>query len=205
MTALQTTIDAAAPANLGGDRPQAAPMLRGGPGCLCEDLARGVRRHARRLHGGAEHPDRQCVAGRHSGRDRRRHRRRRLDLDLLSDRRDRRDSLERLARAGVLDPHLSPDQRRPVSGVLRRLRIRAGPAADDRAARRPGFHRRRADPDGLHPDHHAAAEGEAADRTCAVRDLRDLCARRSARRSAVTSPRIGAGSTSSMSISCPAR
>ena len=66
---------------------------QGHAGGLREDLDRGVRRHARRLHGGAQHPDRQRVAGRHPGRDRRRHRRWRLDLDLLSDRRDRGDPL----------------------------------------------------------------------------------------------------------------
>src|SRR5216684_3445875 len=106
------------------------------------------------------------------GRDRRRHRRRRLDLDLLSDRRNRRDSAERLAGAGVLDPHLSLDQRDPVSRVFRRLRLGAGPAADDRAARAARFYRRRADPDGLYADHHAAAEGKAARGSCAVRAVR---------------------------------
>ena len=91
-------------------------------GHLRKDLDRGDRRDARRLHGGAQHPDRQRLARRHPGRDRRRHRRRRLDLDLLSDRRDRRDPAERLARPGVLGPHLSPDQRRPVPGALGGLR-----------------------------------------------------------------------------------
>ena len=37
-------------------------------------------------------------------------------------------------------------------------------------------HRRRVDPDGLHADHHAAAEGEAADRARAFRAIGDLCA-----------------------------
>ena len=50
----------------------------------------------------------------------------------------------------------------------------AGPAADDRAARGAGLYRRRADPDGLHADHHAAAAGQAAGRPCAVRAVGDL-------------------------------
>src|SRR6266481_3506444 len=142
-----------------------------------KNLDRGDRRHAGCLHGRAQHPDRQRFAGRHSRRDRRRHRRRWLDLDLLSNRRDCRDPAERLACPGVLDPHLPPDQRLPLHGVLGGLRAGAKPAADDRAARRAGFFRRRADPDGLHADHHAAAEGEAADWPCDVCDLRNLCTR----------------------------
>src|ERR1700694_3536039 len=58
-------------------------------------------------HGGAPQPDRQRFACGYSGRDRRRHRRWRLDLDLLPDRRDRRDSAERLAGAGGLGAGLS--------------------------------------------------------------------------------------------------
>ena len=85
--------------------------------------------------------------------------------------------LERLARPGVLDPQLSADQRRPVPGALGGLCLRAEPAADDRAARGAGIYRRRADPDGVHADHHAAAEGEAADRARAVRALGHLRAR----------------------------
>ena len=154
-----------------GTSPAASPAA---PVGLRQNLDRGDRRHARRLHGGAEHPDRQRLARRHPGRDRRRDRRRRLDLDLLSDRRDRGDPALRLARARVLGAHLSAHQCRPVPGVLRGLRLRAGPAADDRAPRRAGLHRRRADPDGVHADHHAAAEGQAADRARAVCPLRDL-------------------------------
>ena len=60
--------------------------------------------------------------------------------------------------------------------LLGRLCLRAGFAADDRAARRAGLYRRRADPDGVHADHHVAAEGEAAGRAGAVRAVGDLCA-----------------------------
>ena len=56
--------------------------------------------------------------------------------------------------------------------LSRRLRAGAGPAADDRATRGAGFHRRRADPDGLHPDHHAAAACETAGGPGAVRTVR---------------------------------
>src|SRR6266851_1855986 len=82
-----------------------------------KNLDRGDRRHAGCLHGRAQHPDRQRFAGRHSRRDRRWHRRRRLDLDRLSNRRDCRDPAERLACPGVLDPYLPPDQRLPLHGV----------------------------------------------------------------------------------------
>ena len=95
-------------------------------GGIGENLARRVRRHARRLHGGAQHPDRQRLARRHPGRDRRRHRRRRLDLDLLPDRRDRGDSLKRLARTGIFAAPLSAHQRDPVHDAVGRLRVRAG-------------------------------------------------------------------------------
>ena len=66
---------------------------------IAQDLDRGRRRDARRLHGGAQHPDHQRLAGRHPGRHRRRHRRRRLDLDRLSGRRDHRHPADRLAGA----------------------------------------------------------------------------------------------------------
>ena len=170
-----------------------------------QDLDRRDRRDARRLHGGAEHPDRQCLARRHPGRDRRRHRRRRLDLDLLSDRRDRGDPALGLAGAGVLDPHLSPHQRGPVPGAVGGLRVGAGPAADDRAARGARFHRRRADPDGLHAHHHAAAARQSSRSALRCSRCRRRSRPRSARPSAAISPRISAGSTSSTSTSCPAR
>ena len=57
---------------------------------LHQDLDRRDRLDARRLHGDPQHPDRQRLARRHPGRDRRRHRRRRLDLDLLPGGRDHR-------------------------------------------------------------------------------------------------------------------
>ena len=115
-----------------------ATCARLGRGCSChfrQDLDSGVRRDARGLHGGAEHPDRQRLARRHSGCDRCRHRRRRLDLDLLSDRGDRRHSAEWLAGAGLFRPRLPADQCHPVPGAIRGMRLRANPAADDRAAR----------------------------------------------------------------------
>jgi len=66
MTALRSGIDAVA-ADSSGDRRQPrrhqaarARRSRPKPGLR-------VRRHARRLHGGAQHPDRQRVAGRHPG------------------------------------------------------------------------------------------------------------------------------------------
>ena len=46
--------------------------------------------------------------------------------------------------------------------------------SDDRAACIPGIHRRRADTDGIHLDHHVAAESEAADRSCAVCGFGDV-------------------------------
>src|SRR5260370_35602825 len=100
-----------------------------------------------------------------------------MDLDLLFDRRDRGDPPEWLACPGVLGPYLPPDQRRPVFGVLGRLRARARPVADDRTARAPGLYRRRADPPGVHADHHDVAEGGASDRPGAFSDLRDDSAR----------------------------
>ena len=111
MTALQPTIESALPpysraaARRRTRRPPRSPLKSGSP----------CRRHPRRLHGGAQHPDHQCLARRHPGRDRRRHRRRRLDLDRLSDRRDRRHPADRLARAGVLGaPIYLLDQRGAV-------------------------------------------------------------------------------------------
>ena len=100
-----------------------------------------------------------------------------MDFDLLSDRRNHRNSLKRLAGAGVFDPGLFAHQRDPVPGVFGRLCACAGSARDDRAARGPRLYRRRTDPDGLYADHHAAAEGEATGRPGAVRGIRHLRAR----------------------------
>ena len=68
--------------------PMSVPLRR-------QDLDRRDRLDARRLHGDPQHPDRQRLARRHPGRDRRRHRRRRLDLDLLPGGRDRRHPAHR--------------------------------------------------------------------------------------------------------------
>jgi len=76
------------------------------------DLGDGAGRAARRLHGGAEHPDHQRVAPLYRRRHRDRGRQRRLDLYRLSDRRDHRHSADRLSEPRVLVPTLSDRQPR---------------------------------------------------------------------------------------------
>ena len=133
------------------------------------DLDRRARRHDRLVHGDPEHPDHQRLAAQHRGRHRHRRRQRLLDLDLVSDRRDRRDPAHRLSEPGVLVPPLHARERGAVRGVLGRLCLHPRSAVDDRDARPAGLCRRRADPDGVHAGADQAAEAAAADRP---RDLR---------------------------------
>ena len=63
---------------------------------------------------------------------------------------------------------------------------RAEPRPDDRAARHPGLHRRRADPDGLHHHHHPAAEGRSSRSAWRCSRCRPPSPRPSARPSAAT-------------------
>jgi hypothetical protein len=109
-----------------------------------------ARRHDRLVHGDPEHPDHQRFAAQHRGRHRHRGRQRFLDLDLVSDRRDRGDPPHRLSQPRVLVPPLHDRERRTVRNILGRLRLHPRPALDDRDARIAGLCRRRADPDGVH-------------------------------------------------------
>ncbi len=116
--------------------------------------------------------------GRHPRRHRRRHRRRRLDLDLLSRRRDRRHPADRLAGAGSSRCAAICWSTPACSSLFSvACALCAQPRADDRAARAPGILGRRADPAGVHHHHHDAAESEAAGRPRAVRPLGDVRAR----------------------------
>ncbi len=140
-------------------------------------LDRRARRHDRLVHGDPEHPDHQRLAAQHRRRHRHRRRQRLVDLDLVSDRRDRRDPAHRLSHPGVLVPPLHAGERGAVRGVFGRLRLHPRSAVDDRDARPAGICRRRADPDGVHAGADQAAEAAAADRACDLRAVRHLRAR----------------------------
>jgi len=118
MTALQTTLNASS-ADIGGDRPQTIPAQdKSAPAVSLENLAAvfgatlGAFMAVLNIQiVNASLADIQGAIG--------------AGIDdggwistILSDRRDHRDSAERLARAGVLDPRLSPDQRHSVPGVF---------------------------------------------------------------------------------------
>jgi hypothetical protein len=151
-------------------------LARTGRSSQLHRLGDGARRAPWRLHGGAEHPDYQCIAPVHRGWDRDRSRQRRLDLHGLSHRRDHRHSADRLSQSRLLVPPLPDRQHGPVPGILHRLRVCARSRTNDRAARAAGVHRRRAHPHGLHLGPDQVAKAAAADRTVAVRADRNLCA-----------------------------
>ena len=136
---------------------------------LPQELGCDRRFDDRYVHGDHQYPDRRRLDGRHPGRDRCRHRRRRLDLDRLPGGRDRHHPAHRLALPGLLDAPLPDHERGAVPGLFRRLRLRTQSRADDRPARPAGLLRRRDDPDVLHPHHHAAAAGQAAGRNVHLR------------------------------------
>ena len=93
------------------------------------DLDRRRRRHHRRLHGGAEHPDHQRLPALYRGRHRHRRRQRRLGDHRLPDRRDHRHPDDRFPQPGVLAAPLPDRQHGAVPAVLRCLRPGAHPAA----------------------------------------------------------------------------
>ena len=84
-----------------------------------DGLDRRSRQHDRRLHGDPQHPDHQRLAARYRGRHRNRRRQRRLDFDLLPDRRDRRHPADRLPEPGFLVPALSSSSTRSCSRCSR--------------------------------------------------------------------------------------